>query len=74
MKYIETKDGKIYKVIHENFGIDAGHYVCSALDSYNVIVKCGNEEKRIEDCHGLVFIDKSDVLREYDYITEEDGK
>ena len=66
MKYIKTKYGETYKVVHENAGFEMNHYVCSTLYSYNIHVKCGSEEKTINDVHALVFVDKSDAIEEWE--------
>lgn len=70
MKYIKTKNGNIYKVILENEGCGKGHYVCSTLYSYDMIVKSGEMEKRINDCHDVAFIDQDAVIKEAETIDE----
>ena len=62
MKFVKTKTGKIYEVIHINA---SGLYVCKG-DPYKIILKGDNGESQPIEGHGIVFITADEVVEEFD--------
>lgn len=64
MKYVRTKDGDVYRVIHENEGFDKTHYLCEANDSHDIVLESDNEMHVFKDCRDIIFLDKAEVVEE----------
>ena len=69
MKYVRTKNGDVYLVIHENEGFDKSRYLCEANDSHDIVLESDGETHVFKDCRGIIFLDKGEVAEE---IVEEE--